>query len=77
MNYIDTQPQQAPRTKLWQGAERDTPRSGFRSMLPDNAYSRQDRIVQTGRDNSRAKLFNDPLRPCAGSFRDDARRNSP
>lgn len=48
MNYIDTQPQQAPRTKLWQGAERDTPRSGFRSMLPDNAYSRQDRIVQTG-----------------------------
>ena len=55
MNYIDTQPQQAPRTKLWQGAERDTPRSGFRSMLPDNAYSRQDRIVQTGRDNSRVK----------------------
>ena len=41
-------------------------------MLPDNAYSRQDRIVQTGRDNSRAKLFHDPLRPCAGSFRRNA-----
>ena len=37
MNYIDTQPQQAPRTKLWQGAERDTydPGSGqcFQIML--------------------------------------------